>query len=249
MVQKGRIGRCVLGAGLGLAGLVAFGPAALAVQPATATVQPSSGAAPGAVRVSMKDFLFAPATLTIHAGQAVTWTYDESASDLTPNCETVALQIPGSPVTCPGHSTTANAVGPNGKPLWDSGVHRAAGFPYSVRFTTPGTYAYHCTVHGGAHPNNPVTHMNGTIVVLPAAAAPATPAPSPPPASAGGAPSSPAGSASPAAPATLPKTGDLPERRWAFAALVLAGATAVLRRVTARPDEVRMAHPGEVRRR
>jgi plastocyanin len=237
MVHIAQIGRRLLVAALGLAGLVAVGPAALA-HPAE-TVQGSPGATPGAVTVAMKDFLFAPASLTIHAGQAVTWTYNESASDLMPNCETLALQIPGSPVQCPGHSTTADAAGSNGKPLWDSGVHRAAGFPYSVRFTTPGTYAYHCTVHGGRSPNNPVTHMNGTIIVL-AAAAPAVAAapPGPPATSVAQSPATPGSSAARAGAATLPNTGGLPERRWAFTAIVLAGAAAVARRLLAHAPDV-----------
>jgi plastocyanin len=231
MVQIARIAHRFLAPALGLVGLVVVGPAALAGVPATPTVQGSPGTAPGAVTVAMKDFLFAPATLTIHAGQAVVWTYNESATDLMPNCETIALQIPGSPVTCPGHSTTADANGPNGRPLWDSGVHRAPGFPYSVRFTTPGTYAYHCTVHGGRSPNNPVTHMNGTIVVLAAAIPPAaaTP-PAPTPTAVTSTPAAPARSAAPAAGATLPNTGSLPQRPWAVAAVVLAGATTLVRR-------------------
>jgi plastocyanin len=233
MVQKARIARRSLAATLGLVGLTVAAPAALAAAPATTgtpTVQGSPGATPGAVTVAMKDFLFSPATLTIHAGQAVVWTYNESASDLMPNCETIALQIPGSPVTCPGHSTTADANGPNGKPLWDSGVHRAPGFPYSVRFTTPGTYAYHCTVHGGRTPNNPVTHMNGTIVVLAAASPPVAAVPPAPAPAAATTPAAPTSSAAPAARATLPNTGSLPERRWAVAAAILAGAATVARR-------------------
>jgi hypothetical protein len=67
-------------------------------------------------------------------------------------------------VSCPGHSTTSTGSA-NGKPLWDSGVHRASGFPYTAQFTTPGTYPYYCVVHGGPHPNNPVTHMDGVVIV------------------------------------------------------------------------------------
>ena len=209
----------------------------LVAAPAMATpaspVQPSAGTAAGAVRVSMKDFAYAPVSITIHAGQAVVWTYDESATDLMPNCETIALQIPGSPVQCPGHSTTADTAGPGGAPLWDSGVKRAAGFPYSVRFLTPGTYAYHCTVHGGKNPNNPVTHMNGTVVVL-AAEATAVPAPAP------SAPSGPSGPSTPSAPsataaptqsgATLPATGTGPGRALAGLSLLLAGGLLTLLR-------------------
>jgi len=136
--------------------------------------------APAPVKVSMKDFAFMPATITIKAGATVTWTYDEVATDPM-GCEGPQFQIPGAPVSCPGHSTTAVDPGSQNGHLWDSGVHRASGFPYSRTFTTPGTYKYYCTVHGGSMPNNPITHMDGTIVVEAAAtsAAPAPAAPSP----------------------------------------------------------------------
>lgn len=123
----------------------------------------------GPVRVSMKDFAFNPPTVTITAGTAVVWTYDEQATDPQPNCESPYFRPP-SPETCGGHSTTSSDNGPDGKPLWDSGIHRADGFPFTHLFTKPGTYHYICLLHGGAHPNNPVTHMNGVIVVTAAPA-------------------------------------------------------------------------------
>ena len=119
--------------------------------------------------VKMTHFTFDPPTVTVPAGSTVTWTYDEVATDLQPGCESLEFRlVPG--VACPGHSTTAVDFGSDGAPLWDSGVHRADGFPYSHTFNTPGTYAYYCVVHGGQHPNNPLTHMDGTIVVTAAAA-------------------------------------------------------------------------------
>ena len=114
--------------------------------------------------VKMIHFTFDPPTVTIAAGATVTWTYDEVATDPQPGCESPEFRLVPA-VSCPGHSTTAVAVGSDGTPLWDSGVHRADGFPYSHTFTTPGTYAYYCVVHGGPNPNNPLTHMDGTIVV------------------------------------------------------------------------------------
>jgi len=129
----------------------------------------------------MKSFAFNPATVHVPAGGTVEWTYDETPTDL--GCESPVFQT-GLPVSCPGHSTTAVTKGPDGKPLWDSGVHRANGFPYSHVFTTPGTYHYICVIHGGANANNPVTHMEGDIIVDPASvSAPVTatpPAASPP---------------------------------------------------------------------
>lgn len=138
---------------------------------ATAPAAPAAPAATAPVKVSMKSFAFNPATVHVPAGGTVEWTYDETATDL--GCESPVFQTP-LPVNCPGHSTTSVAKGPDGKPLWDSGVHRANGFPYSHVFTTPGTYHYICVVHGGANANNPLTHMEGDIIVD-ASSAPAVP--------------------------------------------------------------------------
>jgi plastocyanin len=122
-----------------------------------------AGAAPRGVRVRQKDFAYSPAAVTVKAGTKVTWTYDEVPSDLQ-GCESPVLQTaPG--VNCPGHSVTAVDRGRNGKPLFDSGLHRASGFPFSVTFARPGTYRYYCLVHGGPHPNTPVTHMDGVVTV------------------------------------------------------------------------------------
>jgi len=123
--------------------------------------------------VKMVHFTFDPPTVTITAGSTVTWTYNEDPNDPQPGCESPEFRLVPA-VSCPGHSTTAVDLGADGAPLWDSGVHRADGFPYSHTFTTPGTYAYYCVVHGGPNPNNPLTHMDGVIVVTAAASASAT---------------------------------------------------------------------------
>jgi len=88
-----------------------------------------------------------------------------------PDAELRVAAIPAAqPVACPGHSTTAVDKGPDGKPVWDSGVHRADGFPFTHTSPTPGTYHYICRIHGGADANNPVTHMEGDVVVAAAVA-------------------------------------------------------------------------------
>lgn len=110
----------------------------------------------------MASFMFSPASVTIRVGDTVEWTYDETATTIPPGCEFPALQI--AVVTCPGHSVTSDAMR-KGKPLFNSGVHRASGFPFRFKFTRAGTYTYYCIVHGGAHPNNPATAMNGTVIV------------------------------------------------------------------------------------
>jgi plastocyanin len=183
---------------------------------------PATAASEAGTKVSMKDFAFIPATVTIKAGATVTWTYDESPTDPM-GCEGPEFQAGIPNASCPGHSITAVDNGPNGKPLWDSGVHRASGFPFSLSFTTPGTYRYYCTVHGGAHPNNPLTHMDGTVIVQAATAA-ETVAPA-------SAPSQPAlitGASQ--ARASLPNTGAAPSLAGALTLVVAGLALAVARR-------------------
>ena len=83
---------------------------------------PLSGAGPAAAQtgatlhISMKDFAFMPASPPpIKVGTTVTWTYDESASDPMPNCETPVLST-----QCPGHTATASDKDAGGKALFDS---------------------------------------------------------------------------------------------------------------------------------
>ena len=68
--------------------------------------------------VTIADFAFAPATLTIAAGDTVTWTNED-------------------PIVHTATSTTG---------AFDSG-DLAQGESFSVTFTTPGTYPYLCTPH------------------------------------------------------------------------------------------------------
>jgi plastocyanin len=168
----------------GLAGLVLL-PVALSLAAAT-----TPAAAANVVEIRMHEFMFCSDSsctqdstkgdiVTIHTGDVVKWIWDESSTDLMPNCDTVLLQLP-IPVNCPGHTTTAAGAGPGGRPLWDSGTcappdgHAAGGSPgcpYSVTFDRPGSFSYFCVYHGGAQPNNPITHMNGVVVVTGAPAA------------------------------------------------------------------------------
>jgi plastocyanin len=68
--------------------------------------------------VAIADFAFSPATLTITAGDTVTWTNED-----------------------PVVHTATSATG-----AFDSG-DLAQGESFSLTFTTPGTYAYLCTPH------------------------------------------------------------------------------------------------------
>jgi len=74
--------------------------------------------APAAVTIS--NFKFAPASVTVTAGSVVTWTNSGPSV----------------------HTTTSNAS----PPVWDSG-NLAKGAKFSHTFAKPGTYAYHCSIH------------------------------------------------------------------------------------------------------
>jgi len=75
------------------------------------------------VNGSYYSFFFTPASVTIHRGDTVRWSWNSS-----------------------GHSTTSGSPGmPNG--LWDSGILNQ-GATFSHTFNTAGTFPYYCTVHG-----------------------------------------------------------------------------------------------------
>jgi FtsP/CotA-like multicopper oxidase with cupredoxin domain/plastocyanin len=79
---------------------------------------------------------FSPQAIMINAGDTVTWKWDDGAD----------------------HSVTSDTG------LWDSGV-KSGGPPFpqfSRTFTTPGTFPYHCVIHGG--PGG--VGMSGTVTVM-----------------------------------------------------------------------------------
>ena len=91
--------------------------------------------------VTIRDYAFSPATITIKAGNSVTWTNDGFSS----------------------HTVTSDSMG-----VFDSGMlsppmasmdpygGTSSGQTYGMAFPTPGTYKYHCTNHPAMH---------GTVVV------------------------------------------------------------------------------------
>jgi len=99
---------------------VAQGATAGPANPAQAPQAPAPvAAAPqGDIAVSIAKFAFVPATITIWAGQSITWT----------NADPVA------------HTTTSD------NKVWDSGSLLQNG-SFTTTFSQPGTYAYHCTIH------------------------------------------------------------------------------------------------------
>ncbi|WP_406510473.1 plastocyanin/azurin family copper-binding protein [Streptomyces sp. NBC_00212] len=88
--------------------------------PAQSGSAASAPAPVGGDTVAIKGFAFAPAALVVQAGTTVTWTNRDA------DAHTVTSQGTGGPLKSAALST---------------------GQSYSYTFTTPGTYAYLCTIH------------------------------------------------------------------------------------------------------
>lgn len=91
---------------------VGNGPRKIVVQPGAA------GQMAGAVSVAIGKFAFAPNSITVKAGQAVTFTNNDPVA----------------------HTSTSADGG------WDSG-EIPAGSSYTTTLQQPGTYTYHCSIH------------------------------------------------------------------------------------------------------
>lgn len=108
---------------LALVASLALGGAALAQSPQPSPEpSPSATAAPKAVVVHIKDFAFVPATVTVRAGQTITFVEDDEAS----------------------HTVTAE------NKSFDSGYMKQHD-RWSHVFTTAGTYPYVCAYHSTMH--------------------------------------------------------------------------------------------------
>ena len=105
------------------------GCTAPSTQPQQAATSPPAATGSGNTIV-IQNFAFSPATLTVPSGTTVTWTNNDS----------------------PTHTITSDA----GDPVDFSSGSLAPGASYQFTFTTPGTYAYHCSIHPS---------MKGTVVV------------------------------------------------------------------------------------
>ena len=98
------------------AGCSSAGPAAPA-EPAASPAPATSGTA---AAVTIQNFAFSPATITVKPGTTVTWTNQDSAS---------------------------HTIMSDGTPAAFSSGTLANGATYQFTFTSPGTYPYHCTIH------------------------------------------------------------------------------------------------------
>ena len=81
---------------------------------------PSAGAQSKVMTVSIQNFFFSPANMTVAPGTTVTWVNNGQAPH------------------------TATATNPSG--VFDSGTLQP-GQSYSFTFKQPGTYAYYCRIH------------------------------------------------------------------------------------------------------
>ena len=101
--------------------------AATAAALAALVLPGSADTAPQAIKVSIDNFTFTPPTLTVQTGTTVTWT---NKDDIPHTIAAVSKQFKSKALD--------------------------TGDAYSFTFTTPGTYAYFCSLH---------PHMTGTVVV------------------------------------------------------------------------------------
>lgn len=94
---------------------------------------------PATVNVTIQDFAYAPATLSVTKGQTVVWT------NKGPSAHTVT-------------SDAATFDSGNLAPPAGTGYNATAGQTFAFTFTQTGTFPYHCTLH---------PQMTGTVTVTP----------------------------------------------------------------------------------
>lgn len=109
----------------------------------------SPSASPGdTVGVTIQDFTFSPAMLTIKAGTSVRWTNDGPSAHTTTSDTGV---------------WTSGVLSPPGMAGSMSGGGGSPGGTFDFTFTQPGTYPYHCSLH----PPNIYPGFVGTVTVTP----------------------------------------------------------------------------------
>lgn len=103
---------------------------------------------------------FFPSTVTVDAGDTVTWTY--------PSAEPHTVTFLAAGQATPPPPSDPNNPKPAGGATYDGSTYTSSGFiamgySYSLTFTKPGTYTYYCLIHQ--------PEMAGTVVVNPAGTA------------------------------------------------------------------------------
>ena len=110
--------------------------------------QVSNPPPPGAVSVSIQNFSFSPAAVTIKAGTTVHWTNRGPSAHTTTSDN--GTWDSGS---LAGPSTGGGGYGGNGSP----------GGSFDFTFTQAGTFSYHCSLH----PPSMFPNFTGTVTVTP----------------------------------------------------------------------------------
>jgi amicyanin len=95
----------------------------MATMPATTTAPTANTPAVATDSVTITNFAFAPAVITIKAGTTVTWTNKDEEP----------------------HTVTFTVLGTRSPNLTGTAV------TYSKSFSTPGSYDYHCSIHPFMH--------------------------------------------------------------------------------------------------
>lgn len=119
--------------------------------PQTWVVQ-SGGSAQNEALQALK---FYPSSITIDAGDSITWTY--------PAGEPHTVTFLG-PKSAPPPPNDPSVPAPAGGSTYDGSTYTSSGFmlggqKYTLTFPKAGTYTYYCLIHGG---------MEGTVIVQPA---------------------------------------------------------------------------------
>lgn len=97
--------------------------------------------------INVVDFSFAPATLTIAAGTAVTFNW---------------------PLGSANHTVVPSTANPGASPAspGGAGAPRDGPFTFHASFGASGTYRFYCSEHGAEAANGEVSGMSGTISVI-----------------------------------------------------------------------------------
>jgi plastocyanin len=103
---------------LSLAGVSCGGSATTTTTTAGAATTSSQAGGAGGTQVTIQNFAYDPATITVHVGDTVTWTNKDSVN----------------------HTVTADNGEFSSDPL-------GQGATFSFTFTKAGSYPYHCTIH------------------------------------------------------------------------------------------------------
>jgi plastocyanin len=118
----------------------------------TGTSMPGGTSGNAGATVTVQDFSYSPATVTVKVGTTVQWVNNgPSAHTVTSDSgvwDSGVLSAPSSAMGSTGYGTAAGST---------------SGGAFQRTFTQAGTYPYHCTIH----PPTLYPNFRGTVVVTP----------------------------------------------------------------------------------